>query len=82
MTIQLPEGISPEDEIALTWHHDQEGMTKVVASLAGAKITVETDEESAVLVPWLVAATPTILEAAWAQIEAQEDDEESQEAPQ
>lgn len=81
MTNALPAGISPEDEISVLWHRDLEGATKIVASLGGAKITIETDdEESAAIIPWLVAATPNILEASWAEIEAQEKTDTQEEA--
>jgi hypothetical protein len=68
----LPPGIGPDDLIAVTWHNDLEGMTRVVAELGGAKITIETDQDSIELVPWLVASAPKVLEAAWAEIERQE----------
>lgn len=73
MSAELPEGIVPEGEIAITWVRDDLS-TKVTATLGEATITVETTEDSAHVVPWLVGALPTILEAAWAQIEAQNDD--------
>lgn len=72
----LPEGISPEDEIAVLWHRDEDGNTKIVAELGGAKVTIETDENSVPLVPWLVASTPNILEAAWQAIEGGNEQQE------
>lgn len=71
---RLPPEIQPEDEIEVTWEYDDEG-TKVVATLGEASVTVRTSEDGAALVPWLVAALPRVLEAAWAAIESNQEEE-------
>ena len=63
MTV-LPPDIEPEDEIALTWERDEHGI-KIVAVLGEASIAIEASLDGAQLVPWLAAALPSILEAAW-----------------
>lgn len=80
MTEGLPDGVGPDDEIALVWERAEDGTTRVTAELGGASITVVTDEESSDLVPWLVASMPQILETAWAAID-QPQDTDQQEAP-
>lgn len=70
----LPPGIDPDDEISVTWETQEDGSTIVTSQLGGASIVVRTTEESAHLVPWLVAATPNILEAAWHEVEKQQEE--------
>ena len=74
MSVALPPGIAPEDEIALTWKNTEKGV-KVVATLGGATIVVKTSHEDADKVPWLAAALPNILEAAWDAIEKDSQEE-------
>ena len=69
----LPPEIDPGDEIEITWGRDQFS-TKVTATLGEASVTVEASEDGAQTVPWLIAAMPNILEAAWAAIEADEEE--------
>lgn len=69
----LPPELDPGDEIEISWDRDVLS-TRVVATLGEASITVECSEDGAVIVPWLVTAMPNILEAAWAAIEAEEED--------
>ena len=76
MSIGLPEGLSPDDEIEVTWERDDIS-TKVTVNLGEVTITVETTEASAPLVPLLVAAMPNILEAAWDAIDEGDNQEES-----
>ena len=67
----LPPSVSPDDEIDVQWERD-ELSTKVTIVLGEASIVVETSEDGASTVPWLVAALPSVLEAAWAAIEQEE----------
>lgn len=69
----LPPEIDPGDEIEVTWDRD-EFSTKVTATLGEVSVTVEASEDGAQTVPWLIAALPNILEAAWAAIEADEEE--------
>lgn len=71
----LPPEISPDDEVEVTWEAD-EYSTKVVATLGEVSISVECSEEGAELVPWLVAALPNILDAAWRTIERENEETE------
>ena len=73
----LPPSIEPDDEIAITWRRN-ERRTKIKASLGGASVVIRVDHGADQTVPWLVAALPNILEAAWAAIE---NDTTNQEAP-
>lgn len=75
MSAPLPPGLDPSDEIEISWKRGKKH-TKVIATLGGATFTVKTDDESASLVPWLVASANQILEAAYAAIEASEKDDE------
>jgi hypothetical protein len=72
---ELPGGLEPSDEIEVTWERD-EFSTKVTATLGEASIVVETSEDGSPIVPWMVAALPSILEAAWSAIESENDPEE------
>lgn len=74
----LPPEIDPDDEIEVTWESD-ELSTKVVATLGEASITVECSPDGAHTIPWLIAAMPSILEAAYAAQEAEENQEEARE---
>lgn len=69
----LPPELDPGDEIEVTWDRD-EFSTKVTATLGEASVTVEASEDGAQIVPWLITAMPNILEAAWAAIEADEEE--------
>lgn len=69
----LPPELDPGDEIEITWDRD-EFSTKVTATLGEASVTVEASEDGAQIVPWLITALPSILEAAWAAIEADEEE--------
>lgn len=71
----LPPEISPNDEVEVSWVRD-EFSTRVIATLGEASVTVETSEDGAPLIPWLVAAMPSVLEAAWAAIENDDKSEE------
>lgn len=73
----IPPDIDPDDQIQVTWERD-EISTKVVATLGEVTITVENAHEAAEVVPWLVGSLPSILEAAWAAIES--NDEQADEA--
>lgn len=77
MTSALPPDVEPDDEIAVTWRQN-ERRTKIKASLGGVSIVIRTDYGSEERVPWVIAALPNILEAAWAAIE---NDTTNQEAP-
>ena len=63
MTV-LPPNIEPDDEIALTWERDEDGI-RITAVLGEASIAIDASYDGVELVPWLVAALPSILEAAW-----------------
>lgn len=67
----LPPSITPDDEIGVTWERDDDGV-RVVAVLGDASVTVECAYGDQEIVPWLVAALPSILEAAWDAIEQAE----------
>lgn len=69
----LPPELDPGDEIEVTWARD-EFSTKVTATLGEASVTVEASEDGSQIVPWLITAMPNILEAAWAAIEAEEEE--------
>ena len=71
MSIQLPEGLTPETGFEVDWERDDESTT-VTVELAGVTILVDVKHESVELAPWVIAALPQIMEAAWAAIE-QED---------
>lgn len=58
----LPDGISTDDEIETSWDRD-EYSTRITATLGEASITVEASEDGAHLVPWLLGAMPSILNA-------------------
>lgn len=75
MTHMLPEGITPDDEIEVSWAADEDGISVVTASLGDAEIVIKTSERHAQIIPWLVAAVPGILEAAWQASQAAEDSE-------
>lgn len=60
----LPPEIDPNDEIAVTWERDEGGI-RITAVLGEASILIEASYDGAELVPWLAAALPSILEAAW-----------------
>jgi hypothetical protein len=79
MSHLIPEGIEQDDEIALTWERDEDGV-KIVAVLGECSIKLETSYEGADVLPWLVASLPNILEQAWAAIEAAEDETPQEEA--
>lgn len=67
----LPPGISEVDELEIEWTRDERGAT-VTVSLGEVTIIVDTPYTSVEITPWLVAALPNAMEAAWAAIE-QED---------
>ena len=71
MNIQLPDGLDPDTEFAVEWERDEESTT-VSVDLAGVTILVDVKHESANLAPWVIAALPQIMEAAWAAIEQEE----------
>jgi hypothetical protein len=71
VTIQLPDGLDPDTEFGVEWERDDESTT-ITVELAGVTILVDVKHESAELAPWVIAALPQIMEAAWAAIE-QED---------
>lgn len=68
----LPPEIQPGDEIAVTWERMEDGV-KVSAVLGDASIDLSCAYDAVETLPWLVAALPNILEAAWAAIEADEE---------
>lgn len=70
----LPPDIEPTDEVQVKWTRDDIG-TKVEISLGEVSVNLQTSHESAETLPWVVAALPSILEAAWAAIEAEESEE-------
>lgn len=72
----LPPDVDPSDEIAVTWERDEEGV-KISAVLGEASIDISASYEATQTMPWLVAALPNILEAAWASIEIDLDKEEA-----
>jgi hypothetical protein len=76
----LPPGIDPGDELEVTWEQDDFG-TKVVVNLGKVTITVENAYEASDIVPWAIAALPNALEQAWALIEADQQDTNTEEAP-
>lgn len=69
----LPPEVDPDDEIAVTWERGDEGVV-ITAALGEAVITVSASYDAEYAVPWLVAAMPNVLGAAWAAIEAQEEE--------
>lgn len=72
-TPPMPEGVTPDDEIAVSWEGTDEG-TRVIASLGEASVTVDCSPDGAHIVPWLIAAMPSVLEAAWDAIDNQQEE--------
>lgn len=68
----LPPGIEADDEIAIAIAREEDGSTQITATLGGASLSVKTDDDSIELVPWLVAAGPQIIAAAFEELERQE----------
>lgn len=65
MSVQIPETIDPEDEIAILWERNPE-RSRVEASLGDAKIVVEsTSDLGADAAVVLVQALPTIMQTAY-----------------
>lgn len=65
MSVQIPETIDPQDEIAILWERNPE-MSRVVAELGDAKITVEsTSDLGADAAVVLVQTLPTIMQTAY-----------------
>ena len=69
MSVALPPGVEADDEIAMTWERNEDGV-KIVASLGEASITVEASYDATETLPWLVGSLPAILNAAYDAIEA------------
>lgn len=69
----LPEGLSINDEIEVEWERDADS-TRIFASLGGAMVGIECEHGSADTIPWLLAAMPSVLEAAWANIETTQEE--------
>ena len=69
----LPPEIGPEDEIEVEWNRDDDG-TMVLIAMEDVSILVSVDNEAgAQKLPWLIAALPRALDAAWDAINQQED---------
>ena len=66
--MDLPEGVSLEDSIEVEWERG-ENSTRIFAALGGVTIGIDCDHDSTETVPWLLAAMPSVLEAAWANIQ-------------
>lgn len=66
--IGLPGAPRDDEDIEITWERKGDS-TKVSATLRKTKVTVKTKSNDADTVPWLLAAMPQVLEAAWASIE-------------
>ena len=65
MSVQIPETIDPEDEIAILWERTPE-RSQVIAELGDAKIIVEsTSDLGADAAVVLVQALPTIMQTAY-----------------
>ena len=65
MSVNIPETIDPEDEIAILWERNPE-RSRVEASLGDAKIVVEsTSDLGADAAVVLVQALPTIMQTAY-----------------
>lgn len=60
MSVQLPEGLTPDDELDVRWERD-EFSTKITVNFGEATIVVEHSEDATELVPWLVGALPAVL---------------------
>lgn len=67
----LPDGISPDDEISISWERSKKRM-KVRVSLGGARIVVNTTHAGAEILPWLIQALPSALDAVGRAIEQEE----------
>lgn len=71
MTGELPPGLEGDAETEVSWERGESG-TLVTVTLGDVTIMIDTTHEAASTVPWLVAALPNVLEAAWAVIEQEE----------
>lgn len=67
----LPEGLEPGMEAEIEWERDDTSAT-VTVELNGVTIMVDVPYDKVDTAPWLVAALPDIMAAAWDAIE-QED---------
>ena len=66
--MELPAGVTPEDELEVEWARNERS-TQVFATLGGVTIGLDIDHDAVETVPWLLAAMPSVLEAAWVHIE-------------
>ncbi len=71
----LPDGVGMDDQIELLFERNPE-RTQVIASLGGAKITVEISDESEGAGIVLVQALPTIMNEAYAAMDNDQEDED------
>lgn len=73
MTVQLPVGLNPDDEIAIVYERNEE-RTQVTTELGGVKIIVSIPETEAGLNVGglLVQALPGIMEAAYQALDEEE----------
>lgn len=67
----LPEGLDPNDEAQLEWVQVEDG-TAIAVEFADVKVTMKVPYGKEEIAAWLVAALPSILNAGWDAIEANE----------
>lgn len=72
MSIQIPDSINDDDEIAILWERNED-MARVVAELGDAKIVVEsTSDLGADAAVVLVQTLPTIMQKAYDAMEQEQ----------
>jgi hypothetical protein len=72
MSVEIPESIDLDDEIAIFWESGP-GMARVTAELGDAKITVEsTSDLGADAAVVLIQALPTIMQTAYDAMEQEQ----------
>lgn len=76
MTMPLPEGLVPEEEVAVRWRHGRKRIT-VDIEMGDVQVRLRPKYDSIDQLPFVLAALPQVLEQTFAAVDAADEAEEA-----